>query len=480
MNETRSNLKVPVLLALMAGSLSAGGCDEAAKFNPSWIDDVQPEIQANCIRCHSRPARGGAPDGFRLDVYRSTVLKDGTVIRGAEVMAEYIEQRAGIEGSMPPDFARGDRMRDTFMNWFKNNGESPVQGERAGNADPRAELLAELPAADKQTITLPYRITDNDGDIVVGRVSVDGVVVADDLHSGQGEIEFYTGTFSEGDHQILFEMSDGRPQADGIRRGFIETYPVIQSVGTLLVRHADGNTAPTVTLERLIPEQQTSLPINPTPALVPGGSVHDILVADAAGPAPLRIKVSDPDAADTHSISILAFRGSEEIAVDTIDNALATQDYNWDASAIPDGPGWRLRITATDNGGASHTIESGSIYISHSTTTETFDTVSQLIADNCGVCHLDPNQGGRVPYLGFPLNGELPPDSAPDADKIYYAEVYRKVFYNSGAMYKRAVEQRNMPPKSAHAFFADRINTGVLSDADREKLADYLLGGSPR
>jgi hypothetical protein len=478
MQATRSKLKNSALLALMAGALSTGGCDEAAKFNPTWIDDVQPEIQANCIRCHSRPARGGAPEGFRLDVYRSTQLKDGTVIRGAEVMAEFIEQRAGIEGSMPPDFARGDRMRDTFKNWFKDDGAPPQLGQRANNATPRAELLAALPtSADKETITLPYRITDEDGDIVVGRVSVDGIVVADDLHSGQGEFSFYTGTFSEADHQILFEMTDGRDAGDGIRRGFIETYPIVQVVGTLTVQHADGNTAPTVSLERLIPEQQDSLPIDPDPALVPGGAVHDILVSDANGPAPLQISISDPDITDTHSISIVAFRGNEEIAVDTIDNAVATQQYDWDAAAIPEGPGWRLRITATDSGGATHTIESGSIYISHSTTTETFDSISGVISEFCGNCHFPD---GRVPYLNFPLNGDLPPDTAPDADKIYYEEVHRKIFYNAGAMYLRAVEQRNMPPGSAAKLFSDRVNGGVLSDADRERIADYLLGGAPR
>jgi hypothetical protein len=265
-----------------------------------------------------------------------------------------------------------------------------------------------------------------------------------------------------------------------IKRGFIDVYPTQRVVGTLSVRHADGNTAPSVVLERLIPEQQSSLPINPNPALVPGGAVHDLLVADAQGPAPLRLSISDPDLADTHSISLVAFRGDEEIPVDTIANAVATQDYDWDTSGIPEGPGWRLRVTATDNQGASHRIESGPVYISHSTTTETFDTISQVIADNCGVCHFNPNQGGRVPYLNFPMNGGLPPDTAPDEVKLEYEEVHRKIFYNAGAMYKRAVQQRNMPPKSAAGLFTDRLNGGVLSDADRARIADYLLGGSPR
>lgn len=479
MQKQASIFKVSALFSMLLSAASTGACDEAARTNPNWIDDVQPEIQGSCIRCHSRPARGGAPDTFRLDVYRNTQLKDGTVIYGAETMAEYIEQRAGVDGTMPPDFAGGDRLRDTFVNWFQAPGQTPARGTRADNATPQVVLLSALPVVDKEVVTVEYEISDSDGDIVHGRLSVGGIVVADDLHSGKGSVEFFAGGFADGDYDVVAEISDGRSTDEQVRRGFIDEYPIQLSIGTLQVVHDDGNTAPLINLERLIPEAPTSIPVNPNPALIPGGAVHDLLYADSQGPARLRISITDPDV-DTHDVTIVAFRGGEEIAVDTLQDVNATVDYDWDTSTIPEGPGWRLRLTATDSQGATHTIESGRVFISHSSTTDTYDTISQVIADNCGVCHFDPAVGGRIPYLSFPLNGLRPPADAPDDVKLAYEFVYYQISYNGGIMYRRAVEERNMPPVSAASFFSERLNGGVLSDAERARIADYLLGGSPR
>ncbi len=473
------------LLGLLAVA-PLGACDDAAPTNPTWIDDVQPQVQANCIRCHSHPSRGGAPDSFRLDVYRSTYLIDKTEIRGAEVMAEFMKQRAGAEGSMPPDFARGDHMRDTFKNWFEQGAGLPLRGIRANNTAPLATLLTELPIVDKEMVNFDYQVADADGDIVYGRFTVNGIEVADGLHSGQGSVEFYSGTFPEGDHEIVAEMSDGHGVGETIRRGFVVGYPFNRVIGTLRVRHSDGNTAPTVDIVRLFPERPIDLNDLPNSELEEL-DIRDILIADIESPIPLRISIDDPDA-DTHTVSISAFRGDEEIGVVSGLAVSGETEFDWDTTQIPEGPGWRLRVIATDSQSGVHTIETGRIYISHQRTSETFDSIIPIFSESCGVCHIPatfPSRGpdfpprfGRIPYFNFTLDGIQPDAADSNMTKLAYEEVHRKVGYNQGNIYRRLIENRNMPPASAEGLLAR--DSELLSDENRARLADYLLGGSPR
>ena len=448
--------RAPASIAL--GLLVTLGCDADAPKSPTFIDDIRPLVQANCIRCHTHPAQGGAPDSFRLDVYDNTELVDGQLIRGAKTMAEYMAARAGTEGTMPPDFARGERLRGSFENWFPGIGTNPRLGAQASNAPPEALLLSELPAsADNEVLTLEYQISDNDGDLVHGRLKVGDVLVADDLHSGKGRVEFSAATFANGEYEIVAEISDGTAaQVNG--RGFITEYPFSPTIGTLTVQHADGNTAPRIEL-RKTDELGNSIAT---------AAVHDELYADLQSPVALRINLSDPDLADTHLIDVVAFRGDEEIAVASqLPLTAGSLLYDWDTTSIPEGPGWRLRVTATDSGGARTTIESGRIIISHATTTQSFTNVAPLLAWKCGPCH---NSEGTIPNLAFPLAI----DPTHDED-----DVHGKIEFLRGPLYKRVVLQKNMPPRSANTL-REGEGFAPLTDEERAQIADYLLGGSPR
>jgi hypothetical protein len=216
----------------------------------------------------------------------------------------------------------------------------------------------------------------------------------------------------------------------------------------------------------------------PNPTLTGVGGFTHALLADSEGPAHLNILVSDPDPTDSHTVSITAFRGDEDIAIESslaVDQSL---DYALDPTVIPEGPGWRFRIVATDSGLASSTFESGSIHISHHTTTDTFEDISPLLDASCGVCHSRPDRGGRVPYLNFTLSGTVPIDTDTDEKRIAYEEFHRKVTYNKGNMFKRLAEEQNMPPASANGVLLDE--SVILTDENRARIADYLLGGAPR
>jgi hypothetical protein len=52
---------------------------------------------------------------------------------------------------------------------------------------------------------------------------------------------------------------------------------------------------------------------------------------------------------------------------------------------------------------------------------------------------------------------------------------YEDVFALRGSIYRRAVDERNMPPSSARNIFGLEI-----SASDRDKLEEWLLGGAPQ
>jgi len=211
---------------------------ESASSDPSWSEHVRPIVNANCLRCHSSPSIGGAPSDFRLDVYEDTRKLDGRIIRGAATMAPFVAARAGVQGSMPPDFERTPWERDTFVNWYEASklGQLPKLGQRPNNALPTATLLSTLEDADKENVELEVEISDSDGDLVSGQLLVGTRVVADDLQSGRNQVSFSPASFASEGHDLIVRISDDYDSTD-------------VNIGTLRVVHADNNIAPTFTLD---------------------------------------------------------------------------------------------------------------------------------------------------------------------------------------------------------------------------------------
>src|SRR5690606_560452 len=81
----------PALVGAPRGAAApAIACGPGGPASPTWAEDAAPILAANCGRCHTVPAIGGAPSGFRLDIYDDWVGDDGAVIRGAGTMAQYV------------------------------------------------------------------------------------------------------------------------------------------------------------------------------------------------------------------------------------------------------------------------------------------------------------------------------------------------------------------------------------------------------
>ncbi len=379
------------------------------------------------MRCHTPPSIGGAPTDFRLDVYEDTPLADGRVIRGARTMARFIAYRAGEQGTMPPDFPRNDGQRDTLVNWWENG--APLGGlER--NRLPRAELLSELSQADDELVTLEYEVSDADDDLVSGSVRVGDRVIAELVKNGRGSASINPATLEEGDHRIVATLTDDLSRRD-------------VTMGTLVVRHADGNTAPDVTL---------------------GNSLFDGLLSDLQFPLNLTVTLSDPDPADALSFDISAFRGSEEVAIESGVAAVVGENvFSWTSAAdLPEGPGWRLRIVASD-GTASSTYESNRFYLSHQSTQLTYADVEPLLYEACAACHHD---------------GEIPGPTAPNF--IAGPDAKGNVDLLRGRLYRRVILERTMPPPSADAIAQrEGLPWRALSAVELAIVGEYLLGGSP-
>ncbi len=418
-----------ILSTTFFSALAVLSACESASSDPSWSEHVRPIVNANCLRCHSSPSIGGAPTDFRLDVYEDTRKLDGRVIRGAATMAPFVAARAGVQGTMPPDFERSPWERDTFVNWYEVSklGQLPKLGQRANNAFPTATLLSPLEDADKENVELEIEISDSDGDLVSGQLLVGTRVVADNLQSGRNQVSFSPASFASESHDLIVRISDDYDATD-------------VNIGMLRVVHADNNTAPTFTLDT---------------------QVRDRLFADLQSPVPLQLTVSDADA-DTTLVSVVAVRGDTEVvlAENVPPDAQGIAILSLDTTTIPAGNNWHLRIVVADFKGLETTLETGRFVVSHSTTALRFGDVQSIFVASCRSCH--PRIGIRNMNHNF--------EEHADNGEILGVNSLR------GRIYRRVVLERNMPPGSAKTL-ADEWR--AITDEERGTLSEYLLGGSP-
>ncbi len=210
---------------LLIPLLFAAGCAASAPDDPTWVDDVQPILVANCVRCHGMPPANAAPNYLRLDKYASTTLAapitllDGTVITeipGAAQSNANVVLRAVTAGDMPPAIGLTDAQKQTLQNWQDRapDPDHPRLGERPGNQDP--DLTADsLPssASASDTVDLTYAISDPDGDLVDGTVLLrpatgDDIVVADALHDGRGTASLILDAAPPGTYDVIVSLTD--------------------------------------------------------------------------------------------------------------------------------------------------------------------------------------------------------------------------------------------------------------------------------
>lgn len=201
-------------------------CAEDVPTTPSFQADVMPILAANCVRCHSVPQLGGAPEdcvdsptgprtcGFRLDSFADTVIDEGDptmvtddrVVLGAASIALAIPLR--IDDSrdpMPPRFPLGDYERDVLRRWAQS--DPPARNPRVDNRAPTAS--AEI--TDGATVAIAVTVADDDRDLVVGELRArgpEGDRLIASIRSGRLDLTWPRPTVA-GRYELVALLDDG-------------------------------------------------------------------------------------------------------------------------------------------------------------------------------------------------------------------------------------------------------------------------------
>lgn len=426
----------PSLARVAPLAFCAAACAPSVPDNPTWAEDVAPILAANCVRCHTVPAIGGAPDAFRLDTFEDWVADDGQVIRGAGTMAPYIRDRVAPQFDtippMPPEegiVELTDRQIDVLLQWAPGTGSydraAADAQARSGNRSPEMTILEQTEV--DGTLVIDYEIRDPDRDIVVGELvvgaSVDGGdVVTGELHSGRGTVVWDTSAFATGNYTIFGVLRDSS--------GVVEV-----NAGSHDVSNAD--VAPTVKVQNL---------------------GRDSLIASAETPTfDILVDIADPDSDGELSLTVRAFLGDTEVVVLPADNAAVAgvNTVPWDLTAVDQGDAWRLEVTVADQT-STRVVKVGPFIVGKGTTTETFDSITTAVLGGaCNFCH----PGRAVDNLTQDFSQFQGSAQTPGVTEV------------RGLIYRRVVQQRNMPPVSSGI---------VLEEATINQLKEWLLAGAPQ
>lgn len=397
------------------------GCRPAAPDDPTWAADVAPVLAANCVRCHTVPAIGGAPGSFRLDTYNDWVADDGRVVRGAAFMARYMTLRVGNEDNpMPPRAEVLPFHIDVIQNWAANTVDGlPVHGgPKPGNRRPTMEILNTQ--EQDGWLILDYEILDENHDIVVGALYANRVPVTSELHSGRGQVRWDTGALANGSYDLSAVLDDGSRET---------------SIDLVTYEVDNANRAPVVTL--LSPQRDAIL-------ASAAAATHDVIV-----------DIADPDSAAL-TMTVRAYLADQSVDVAVNQAAVVGQNtVTWDISGLDEGLAWRLEVSV-DDGVNQRTVQSGLFIVSHQTTQDTFQTIlDDVLGARCTFCH----PGAALPGLTHDFGAY-----SAVGDVLGVSEL-------AGLIYRRAVQQRNMPPVSFG---------GALDDQTAERLGNWLLAGAPQ
>ena len=426
----RSDRPLAALAALAALGVA---CAAEVPESPTWVE-VAPILRASCVRCHSAPPRGGAPRGFRLDVWETTLDDDGALTLGAGALASYSAARVAEE-TMPPRFALAERHADILEAWAASAGEgmpAPLGPPAPGNRPPTIRLEGDLDRGQVEgRLVLRYDSGDPDGDLIYGALyavrSDRRIRITRELRTGRGVAIWDAAAAGPGVYELYAEISDGSADVE-VTLGRFEVRP--------------GSAAPSI-------EFRTSL--------------RDALIRPAEGPLALELLVADTDSPALR-ISVEAVSGDLVVPVADLEAAPGELALEWNPEPLAAGDLWRLRARVSD-GEYERVALSSPFIVARADTALRYADVEEIFASSCAPCHPGQAPGGRpVPELGFDLSR-------------YGREGGAGVYELRGAIYRRAVHEETMPPPSARALFDPPVG---LSDADRERLREWLLGGAPR
>jgi hypothetical protein len=437
----------------------AAACGEEVPASPTYFDDVQPLLQANCVRCHGAVPSDPKIARFRLDRYvkddaATFDVWDYAQAAGGEA-APLVHVAVDLEApAMPPDYALTERQRELLARWV---AQGAPKGTRANRA-PRIELLAPAGAATAdQSLDVSVRAWDDDGDGLIVQLWAHDVATseAEDVPLGPAvggglhAVTLDTGTLaSKHDFEIYAVLDDGFADDPAQNRTRATVIP------RLAVDHGARGTAPRVTL------------------VAPNGG--ETLIGSVA----ITWTASDPDAGDTLAIDLalvtVAADGTETVA-ETIATGLSnTGTFTWEIpDAIPatDPSGqpipYKVRVTATDALGVPRNARSDSsdttVAIARGGMTAlTWDDVKPLFETYCNKCHGEPARTASLEAFRLDKYDAADPEPPVNGDP--------GAFEMKGAVYQRTITQGNMPPNS----------DPQPSQAELDMIAGWILGGAPK
>lgn len=454
-------IRAVLLVPFTSIVLTACGGDIPA--NPTWFDDVQPIVRANCARCHGADPSDPKIARFRLDRY----VKDdvatfdaydyalGTSTASAPMVAVAVDHEAP---AMPPDYSLTDRQRDILARWSE---QGAPKGSRA-NQIPNLELIAPMGATTAdQSLDLTIRSWDDDLDGLSVQLWAHDVASADDssdvhlglgVGGGQREISLDTGQLASKRAFEVYAILD-----DGFSDDPVQNRNRASVIPSLSVDHGARGTAPTVAV------------------LAPNGG--DTLI----GSTTISWTAVDPDPGDTVKIGLalieVASDGTETVTT-TIASGLAnTGAYAWTipSSIAATGAGgtaiaYKVRVTATDTQGVPPNVRSDESDASFSIAQPVmtglgWTDVEPVFSTYCKKCHGDPAKTAAINYFCL-----LEYSGAPGDQVSTCAASDQGVFEVKNLVYQRMVSTKNMPP-------ATEPNP---SQAELDKVGSWILGGAPK
>jgi cytochrome c553 len=435
-----------VFAAALLASLAA--CQPSVPESPTWFQDIQPIVMANCAGCHG--ADPGRPEisTFRLDRY---VKNDPTTLDAYDYAQAIVRSAARLEApAMPPTYALSERQRATLERWLE---QGAPKGQRE-NRLPRAEQLAPLESSltVDQSLALTLRSWDEDGDglaVLVGLREPGSAAALTRLTTGAGirDVTLDTGALPSGKTYELFAVLD-----DGFFDDPVANAHEVVLMPSVAVDHGTRGTAPAVQLIR------------------PNGGETLIGSAEIAWVA------SDPDTGDTVSIDLELI----EVAPDGSGNRVATiasalpnvpSSYTWDVSSVPPSRGgqpipYRVRVVARDAGGINVRSDDSdapfTVATSVASTSYTWTDVRPVFVTYCRSCHGEP---AYTPALeSFRL------DKYDASDPVAPVNADPGVYEMRARVYDRMVSQKNMPP----------ANSLQPSAAEIAMIGEWIRAGAPK
>lgn len=211
-----------VLLPLIVLST---GCLRDVPSNPSFQEDVQPILAANCVRCHGYPAIGGAPRLMRLDSYETFVLSErddagqlreelasGAAALHTLVVVGVNGGDGGNVGAMPPRFALDDDQIEILERWSANatGGRAPRGAPRPDNHAPTIQVLTTSQIGGLLELTV--EVDDLDRDVVAGELRVRigaSERFVGPLRSGRTTIRWDVGATAPDSYPLTAHLDDG-------------------------------------------------------------------------------------------------------------------------------------------------------------------------------------------------------------------------------------------------------------------------------